>query len=236
MPSPKPRQPTGNHLLDRLPADEFDRLTADCELVRFDPRDEVVALGAVGQPVYFPTTAVFSLLLPLRDGHQVEVAVVDGEGLLGIPAVLGVDAQPLRGLVQVGGNGLRVSADRFRTALRECDALDTLVRRFLAVSWQAANQNIACVHRHTVRQRTCRWLLCVHDRSRADEFEITQETLAGMVGASRQKVTVVAGTLQRAGVIRYQRGRMRVSDRPGLEKESCECYRALRAAHELLTL
>ena len=114
--------------------------------------------------------------------------------------------------------------------------LDALVRRFLAVSWQTANQNIACNQRHTVRERTCRWLLSVHDRAGTDEFEITQETLAGMVGASRQKVTVVAGTLQRAGIVRYQRGRLRVADRLGLEKQSCECYRVLRAAYELLTL
>ncbi len=236
MPRPKPARPTGNHLLDRLPAAELDRLLSDAEWATFDTRAVVYAIGAVGQPVYFPSSAVFSLLLPLADGHEVEVAVVDGEGFLGIPAVLGLDTQPLRALAQVGGQCVRVQADGFRAALRECEVLDALVRRYLAVSWQTANQNIACNQRHAVRERTCRWLLSVHDRAAADEFAITQETLAAMVGASRQKVTVVAGGLQRAGIIRYQRGRLRVADRLGLEKQSCECYRVLRAAYELLTL
>jgi CRP-like cAMP-binding protein len=236
MERPKPARPTGNHLLDRLPAAELDRLLAGAEWAKFDTRDQVYDIGATGEPVYFPTSAVFSLLLPLKDGHDVEVAVVDGEGFLGIPAALGVDAQPLRALAQHGGECVRVPADRFRTALREGEVLDALVQRFLAVSWQTANQNIACNQRHTVRERTCRWLLCVHDRAGVDEFEITQETLAGMVGASRQKVTVVAGSLQRAGVIRYQRGRLRVADRAGLESQSCECYRVLRKAYETLTL
>jgi CRP-like cAMP-binding protein len=236
MARPKPARPTGNHLLDRLPAAELDRLLAGAEWVRFGPRDEVFGIGAVGQPVYFPTSAVFSLLLPLKDGHEVEVAVTDGEGMLGIPAVLGLESQPLRAVAQVGGDCVRVTADRFRTALREGEVLDALVKRFLAVSWQTANQNIACNQRHTVRERTCRWLLSVHDRAGTDEFEITQEVLAGMVGASRQKVTVVAGGLQRAGAISYQRGRVRVSDRAVLEAHSCECYRVLRKAYELLTL
>ena len=236
MPRPKPDRPTGNHLLDRLPGVELDHLLSGAEWATFDTRAVAYNIGAVGQPVYFPSSAVFSLLLPLHDGHEVEVAVVDGEGFLGIPAVLGLDTQPLRALAQVGGECVRVPADCFRAALRECEVLDALVRRYLAVSWQTANQNIACNQRHTVRERTCRWLLSVHDRAAADEFEITQETLAAMVGASRQKVTVVAGGLQRAGVIRYQRGRLRVVDRLGLEKQSCECYRVLRAAYELLTL
>ena len=236
MSHPKPTRPTGNHLLDRLPAVELDALLTGAEWVRFDTRDEVYGIGAVGQPVYFPTSAVFSLLLPMSDGYEVEVGVADGEGMLGIPAALSVDVQTLRALAQVGGDCVRVPADRFRASLRQGEVLDALVRRFLAVSWQTANQNIACNQRHTVKERTCRWLLSVHDRAGTDEFEITQETLAGMVGASRQKVTVVAGGLQRAGVIHYQRGRVRVSDRSGLEKQSCECYRVLRKAYELLTL
>lgn len=236
MDRPKPARPTGNHLLDRLPAAELGRLLSGAEWARFAPRDEVFGVGVVGQPVYFPTSAVFSLLLPLAGGHEVEVAVTDGEGMLGIPAVLGIEAQPLRALTQVGGDCVRVSADRFRAVLREGEVMDALVKRFLAVSWQTANQNIACNQRHSVKERTCRWLLSVHDRAGTDEFEITQEVLAGMVGASRQKVTVVAGGLQRAGVITYQRGRVRVADRSGLEKHSCECYRVLRKAYELLTL
>lgn len=235
MPRPKLTRPTGNHLLDRLPTAEFDRLLADADAVRFPAKHEVYRLGAVGEPVYFPASGVYSLLLPLKEGDQVEVGVVDSEGMLGIPNVLGMDAHPLRAVAQVEGACVRVPSDKFLAVLRAGEVLDALVRRYLAVSWQTANQNIACNLRHTVRERTCRWLLAVHDRAGADEFEITQEMLAAMVGASRQKVTAVAGELQAAGYIAYQRGRVRVTNRAGLESVGCECYRTLRKAYDFLT-
>ena len=235
MPRAKLARPTGNHLLDRLPAGELDRLLADADLTRFPAKAEVYGVGAMGQPVYFPTRGVFSLLLPLKEGSHVEVAVADSEGLLGIPQVLGVEAQPLRAVAQVEGECVRVPSEQFLAALRGCGSLDALVRRFLAVSWQTANQNTACNLRHTVRERVCRWLLVIHDRAGADEFEVTQELLAEMVGASRQKVTMVAGALQQAGYISYQRGRVRVRDRAGLESVSCECYKVLKKAYEFLT-
>lgn len=227
--------PTGNHLLDRLPVAELDRLLAAADVVRFPAKAELYGIGAIGQPVYFPISGVYSLLLPLKEGHQVEVAVADSEGMLGIPQVLGMDSQPLRAVAQVEGACVRVPSERFLAVLRTAGMLDALVRRFLAVSWQSASQNIACNLRHTVRERVCRWLLVVHDRAGCDEFDITQEMLAEMVGASRQKVTVVAGGLQQAGHISYKRGRVHVHDRAGLESVSCECYHVLKKAYEFLT-
>jgi CRP-like cAMP-binding protein len=235
MANAKPVRPTGNHLLDRLPAAELDRMLVDADLVRFPAKTELYGIGAIGQPIYFPVSGVFSLLLPLKEGYQVEVAVADSDGMLGIPQVLGMEAQPLRAVTQVEGACIRIPPERFLMVLRSAGALDALVRRFLAVSWQSANQNIACNLRHTVRERVCRWLLVVHDRAGTDEFDITQEMLAEMVGASRQKVTVVAGGLQQAGYIAYQRGRVRVRDRAGLESVSCECYKVLKKAYEFLT-
>ena len=236
MPGSRNLRSTGNALLDRLPAAERDELLAAAERIRFTAKQEVYGIGATGQPVYFPVSGVFSLLLPLGDdGDQIEVAVVDSEGMLGIPCILGMNAHPLRALAQVPGECVGIAADRFFRVLHNGGALDHLVRRFLAVSWQAANQNIACGLRHTVRERTCRWLLCVHDRAETDEFEITREVLAGMVGASRQQVTAVTGQLRAAGYITYQRARVRVIDRIGLEKASCECYRVLKTAHQVLT-
>lgn len=235
MPRPKLIRPTGNHLLDRLPDAELDRLIAAAQVVSFAPRDEVDGLRREEQPIYFPTSGVYSLLLPMKDGDPVEIAVVDSEGMLGIPLVLGMDENPVRAVAQVAGQCIRVPPDRFMAILRGDGMLASLVRRFLAVSWQTANQTIACNLRHTVKERTCRWLLAVHDRSQADEFVVTQEILSGMVGASRQKITQVAGQLQTAGFISYQRGRIRVLDRDGLESASCECYRVLRKAYEFLT-
>lgn len=230
-----PARPTGNHLLDRLPDAELGKLLADAVVVSFAARDEVDGLRWEDQPVYFPTSGVYSLLLTMKDDNPVEVAVVDSEGMLGIPLVLGMDENPVRAVAQVAGECIRVPPDRFLAVLRGGGALDALVRRFLAVSWQAANQTIACNLRHTVKERVCRWMLSVHDRSATDEFDITQEVLSGMVGASRPKVTVVAGELQAAGYIRYQRGRVKVLDRKGLEGTSCECYRVLRKAYDFLT-
>jgi CRP-like cAMP-binding protein len=235
MARPKPTRPTGNSLLDRLPRGEFDRLTADAQVVAFGTKQEVYGIGADGYPVLFPVSGVYSLLLPMKDGTPVEVAVADSEGMLGIPVALGMSTNPLRAVAQVAGECVRVSSERFLAILREDGVLDDLVRRFLAVSWQTANQNIACNLRHTVKERTCRWLLAVHDRAGEDAFAITQEILSGMVGASRQKVSGVIGELEEAGHISYQRGRVRVTDRAGLESASCECYRVLRLAYEFLT-
>ena len=235
MPRTKLARPTGNHLLDRLPGAELDRLLADATIVSFAARDEVDGLRWEEQPVYFPTSGVYSLLLPMKDGDPVEVAVVDSEGMLGIPIVLGMHENPLRAVTQVPGVCVRLTSEKFLAVLRGGGVLDALVRRFLAVSWQTANQTIACNLRHTVKERAARWLLSVHDRTLANEFVVTQEMLSGMVGASRQKITAVAGELQAAGYIKYQRGRVRVMDRSGLESASCECYRVLRRAHDFLT-
>ena len=190
----KPDRPTGNHLLDRLPASERDPLVECSNLVSFAVRDEVDGLRWREQPIYFPTSGVYSLLLSMSDGSlPVEVAVVDSEGMLGIPIVLGMNENPVRAVAQVAGQCIRVPQERFLDRLQHGSMLDRLVRRFLAVSWQTANQTIACNLRHTVKQRTCRWLLSVHDRAPGDEFVVTQEMLSGMVGASRQKITSVVG-------------------------------------------
>jgi CRP-like cAMP-binding protein len=227
---------TGNHLLDRLPAAEQAPLLDAATVVNFAPREEVDGLRWEQQPVYFPTSGVYSLLLPMKSENPVEVGVVDSEGMLGIPIVLGMAENPVRAVAQAAGSCIRVPAATFLHVLRDGGTvLDSLVRRFLAVSWQTANQTIACNLRHTVRERTARWLLSVHDRNGSDEFEVTQEVLGGMIGASRQKVTVVAGELQSAGTIAYQRGKVRVTDRKGLEAASCECYRVLRKAYDFLT-
>lgn len=228
-------QPTGNNLLDRIPADERGRLCQAARTVAFQAREEVNGLLWSEQPVYFPVSGVYSLLLPMKDGTAVEVAVVDSEGMLGIPIILGMNESPLHAVAQVAGACLRVPQDRFLAMLRESEPLDRLVRRFLAVSWQTANQTIACTLRHNVKERTCRWLLSVHDRTGGDEFEVTQEVLSGMVGASRQKVTTVIGELKRSGFLGHRRGRIRILDRSGLEKTACECYAVLRRAYEFLT-
>lgn len=235
MPRSKFANKTGNNLLDGLPASELDRLLEGAKILSCSVRDEVGGLRWPNQHVYFPTSGVYSLLLEMTDGMPVEVAVVDSEGMLGIPIVLGMNENPLRAVAQVAGQCIRVPQDRFLAVLSQTGTLEQLVRRFLAVSWQTANQTIACTLRHTVKQRTCRWLLSVHDRTQSDEFDVTHEILSGMVGASRQKITSVVGELKKSGIIGHRRGRTRVLDRAGLENMSCECYLVLRKAYQLLT-
>jgi CRP-like cAMP-binding protein len=155
-------------------------------------------------------------------------------GLLGIPAVLGHEQSVLRVVTQVPGQCVRVPSARFRLVLSECGNLEELVRKYLGFSWHMANQNLACGLRHPVRQRICRWLLALHDQADENEFSLTHELLAQMVNASRQKVTTTAGRLQSEGLIRYNRGRVRILSRPGLEAAGCECYRVLRNNHEQL--
>lgn len=226
---------TGNNLLDRVPAPDRQRLLDSAQLVSFEARDEVDGLRWPEQPVYFPISGVYSLLLPMKEETAVEVAVVDSEGMLGIPIVLGMNENPVRAVAQVAGQCLRVPQERFLASLRESEPLDALVRRFLAVSWQTANQNIACNLRHTVKERTCRWFLSVDDRSPSDEFTVTQEVLGGLIGASRQKMTTVIGELEASGFIQHRRGRVRILDREGIETTCCECYRLLRKAYVFLT-
>jgi CRP-like cAMP-binding protein len=236
MARPPLARPTGNHLLDRLPAAELDPLLAAATVVSFAPQEEVDGLKWDEQPVYFPVSGVYSLLLPMKNGIPVEVGVVDSEGMLGIPVVLGMKENPVRAVAQEAGGCVRVAAAAFLTVLRgPGTVLDALLRRFMAVTWQTANQTIACNLRHTVRERTARWLLSVHHRARADEFAVTQEGLATLVGASRQKISAVMTEFETAGYVTHRRGRVTVLDRAGLASTSCECHRVLRKAYDFLT-
>ena len=198
---------SGNRLLDHLPHDEFDRLAPALQRIRMDQKQVIHPYDAEVLHVYFPTTALVSLLTVLEEDDPVEAATVGREGFVGLAVALGVDASPHRVICQMEGDSLRVPIREFREALRTGPGLDRLVRRYVAYSLRATGQGIACNVLHTVESRACRWLLIVHDQARRDEFPMTQEFLAYMLGVRRQSVTVVAGTLQNAGLIRLPPGR-----------------------------
>jgi CRP-like cAMP-binding protein len=223
---------TGNRLLDRLPGEEFERLQPHFQRVALKHQEDVYGLNGPAAHVYFPLSSVFCLVLLMEDGKEVETATTGNEGLLGIPLLLGLDFNPLRATTQVAGDCLRLPARPFLAALKQGTALDRLVRNYIAYSWQNNNQAIACNLLHTVTERLCRWLLLTHDRTGADEFDLTQEFLAEMLGASRQTVTVVAGTLQAAGFITYRRGHVRIVRREELEDSCCECYAAMKEFYD----
>ena len=207
------------------------------------PRTEKISLGLkqilydADQAIthaYFPLSGVISLVITLKGGETVEVATIGNEGLAGTPLCLGAERGAVKAVCQVTGQALRMRAEHFRRSVDEHPELQAVVRRYTQGLFDQVAQTTACNHVHSVQARMCRWLLMTHDRVGADEFHLTQEFLAQMLGVRRPSVTVAAGILQRAGLIRYQRGRIRIADRAGLEAGACECYEAVRQEFDRL--
>lgn len=230
-PTPKLRD-SGNDLLDRLPADEFDALQPKLQRTSLTIKQVVHQSGVDLTHVYFPTTSLISLLTVLREDDPVEAATVGREGFVGLAASLGITTSPYRAICQMTGDSLRLPVPIFLEAMKQGPALTRLVHRYTAFSLRTAGQSIACNSLHTVEARASRWLLRMHDQAGGDEFDMTQEFLAFMLGVRRQTVTVVAGTLQNAGLIRFHRGVMIIRDRTGLEEAACECYSTIRGYYE----
>ena len=164
----------------------------------------------------------------MEDGAQIEVGLVGPEGMTGLPLLLGAPTSALEGLVQVGGTALRLPAAAFRAALAEVPSLLGLLLRYVDAFHVQVAQTAACNGRHQMEQRLARWLLMTHDRVADDSFHMRQEFMSTMLGVRRPAVTLAVGALQRAGLVRHDRGQMRVLDRPGLEAASCECYETVR--------
>jgi CRP-like cAMP-binding protein len=182
--------------------------------------------------VYFPTSGMCSIVGVTDEGNVVETATVGNEGMIGIPAFLGLDINPSTVISQVSGKGLRMPAPSFLRAMEQGGPLDKLLRRFVAFSLRYAYQTVVCNAQHSVEERMCRWLLMTHDRVGEDEFVLTQEFLGEMLAVRRQTVSVFAATLQTAGFITYRRGVMRIINREGLEGASCECYEVTRSYYD----
>jgi CRP-like cAMP-binding protein len=220
------RPPPANKLLAALPADDYARLaptlgTTALKLKRF--------LHEPGEPVdqvYFPGGGFISVVTVLKDGGMVEVATIGREGMLGMSAALNREPSPSATMVQAETDTCYVmSAEAFRKEMDRHGAFYDLLTRYGQALVGFIMQSTACNAVHSVEQRLSRWLLMAHDRVGKDEFPLTQEFAAMMLGTSRPTVTVVAGTLQKAGLIKYHRGHVTVVDREGLEDASCECYR-----------
>jgi CRP-like cAMP-binding protein len=223
---------TGNQLLDRLPDDVYKRLLPSWEAVPLPHGFELCRQDGPMSDVYFPTAGVCSVVSVTDDGRIVETATVGNEGMIGIPVILGLEFSPIKAISQVSGKGLRMRAPLFLEAIEPGGPLDRLLRRYMAFSLRYAYQTVACNALHSIQERMCRWLLMTHDRVQQDEFVLTQEFLAEMLGVRRQSVTVVAGTLQTASFITYRRGTMKIINREGLESASCECYETSRSYYE----
>lgn len=217
-----------NALLARLPADEDQRLAAVLEPVALQPRGVLERRGLQIEAVHFPLDAVVSVVDHTGSGEQVEITTIGSEGVVGMHAFFGVAANPYNTQCQVPGRALRLGVNALRGFLAEDGALHRLFRVYAQVTIAQLARNIACYQLHQAEPRTARWLLMTHDRVGADEFQLTQDFLAQMLGVRRMTVSEVASGFQHRGLIRYTRGRITILDRVGLEASACECYRVLR--------
>jgi CRP-like cAMP-binding protein len=224
-----------NRLLRSLPDEQYAQLAPHLEPVQLVSGQVLWEAGAVIHSLYFPRTCVLSLLTPLADEQPVEAATVGREGMLGTPIVLGVRITNVRALAQVPGTAVRIDAERFVANMRQSDgALFPILLRYAQALQEQTAQSVACNRRHSIEERCARWLLMTHDRVGSRDFQLTQDFLAFMLGVRRASVTVAAGMLQQAGLIRYQRGRIEVLDRARLEEASCECYAVVRRSYDQL--
>ncbi len=226
--------PAGNRLLDSLPRADIERLRPHLEAVSVEISHVVYEPDGPIRHVYFPTSCVISLVTYLEGGTSLEMATIGLEGMVGLPIFLGSDTMPSRAFGQVPGEALRIETDAFRAEIERNGPLVRVLNRYTQALFNQVAQTTACNRVHPVGRRCARWLLQAHDRVGSDQFLLTQEFLAQMLGVRRSGVSAAAGMLQKAGLIRYARGRITVLDRPGLESASCECYRVIKREFDRL--
>ena len=195
--------------------------------VLYEPGDNLAHL-------YFPTTSIVSLLYVMEDGASAEIAVVGYEGIVGISLFMGGNSTSSRAVVQSAGKGFRLRSDLLMQEFNRAGPVLHLLLRYTQALLTQMAQTAACNRHHSVDQQLCRWLLLSLDRLSSDELVMTQELIANMLGVRREGVTEAAGQLQRLGLIHYSRGRIKVLDRPGLEKKTCECYRVVKREFDRL--
>ena len=226
--------PAKNHLLAGLPADVLSRLAPHLELVATPLGEVIYESSRLIQHAYFPTTAIISLLYVMADGASAEIAVVGKEGIVGVSLFMGTDRTPSRAIVQSAGHAYRLKGNvLLEEFARGGDFQHRLLHYTQALLTQTA-LTAACNRHHSVDQQLCRWLLLSLDRLPANELLMTQELIANMLGVRREGVTEAAGKLQKSGLIQYSRGHIKILDRSGLEKRSCECYAVVKREFDRL--
>ena len=214
-----------NQLLRELSAADYALLVPHLQRVTLGVGEKISDANGRTRYVFFPETAVLSLILTMADGAAVEAATVGNEGVVGLAAFLGNGAMTTQCLTQIAGDAQRLPAVTLLRVLAERPALGVLLRRYTQAFINQLAQSVACNRLHTIDQRCARWLLMTHDRvGGGDSFDLTQEFLSYMLGVRREGVSGASRTLQDLGIIRYRRGHISVLDRPGLERASCECY------------
>ena len=227
LPATPPR-PHNNRLLAALPREDVARLLPQLTPVPLALGDVLYEPDRPMAYLYFPTTAVVSLVYTMVDGTTAEMGLVGNEGVVGVALFMGGDTTPNRAIVQVAGDAFRLWAPALRAEFLRAGAVQLALLRYTQALITQISQTAVCNRLHAIEQRLCRWLLLTRDRVPSDAIQMTQEFIAHMLGVRREGVTLAARHLQEAGLIRYVRGHITVLDRPGLEATVCECYRVVK--------
>jgi len=221
-------EPRKNHLLAALPAADFERLRPHLTLVPLSLGEALYESGIVLRHVYFPTDSIVSLLYVMADGASAEIAVVGNEGVIGVSLFMGGETTPSRAVVQSAGRAYRLTGQLLKEEFTRAGAMQHLLLRYTQSLLTQMAQTAVCNRHHSLDQQLCRWLLLSLDRLASNQLVMTQELIANMLGVRREGVTDAAGKLQKAGLIKYSRGRITVLDRAGLELRTCECYAVVK--------
>lgn len=228
--------PLRNQLLATLPADVLARLEPDLTPVHLALGQVIYEPDEALQHVYFPTTAIVSLLYIMENGTSAEMGIVGCDGVVGIAVFMGGDTTPNRAVTQCEGDAFRLELRFFRDEFRRVGELHRVLLLYTQALLTQMSQTAVCNRLHSLEQQLCRCLLLTHDRLQSDELVMTQELIANMLGVRREGVSVAAHRLQEAGLIRYRRGHITIVDRLGLERAVCECYQVVkRECDRLLT-
>jgi CRP-like cAMP-binding protein len=224
-----------NAILAAFDADELEQLRPSLEVVHLQRETLLYDAGEPIEEIYFPHNCVVSLVALMEDGRIVETGTLGREGFTGSEAMIGdEDMASGRSIVQVRGGASRLPLATLRSFADERSRARKLLMAYTRALFAQVLQSVACNAMHNVEERCARWLLMTHDRADTDSFELTQESLADMLGVRRASVNVVASSFQKAGFIHYNRGIVMILDRPGLEAVSCECYALVRRVFEQL--
>ncbi len=226
--------PERNDLLALLPERVKKRVFPLLREVNLPLGQEIYAAGQEEKHVYFPADCIVSLLYVMLDGHSAEISVVGREGIVGISVFMGGGSTPSQAVVQSAGTAYRLPAAELKREFNDDEGLRVLMLRYTQALITQMSQTAVCNRHHTIDQQLCRWLLLSLDRLPTNQLTMTQELIANMLGVRREGVTEAACRLQNLGVIRYQRGRITVLDRPRLEKLSCECYAVVKTETDRL--
>ncbi|HEX8649899.1 MAG TPA: Crp/Fnr family transcriptional regulator [Pyrinomonadaceae bacterium] len=227
-------EPDGNRLLAMLPRDEYESLRPHLKHVSFALGEVIYESGGQQSYIYFPTTAIISLLYMMENGSSAEMGVAGNEGLVGVALFMGGNTVPNRAVVQSAGDALKMKTKVLQDEFARGGMFQRLLLRYTQALMTQMSQTAVCNRLHTVEQQLCRWLLLSRDRLNTDELVMTQELIANMLGVRREGVTHAAGRLQENGLISYVRGHIHILDRRGLETAVCECYRVVKDEYDRL--